>query len=128
MIKKAYLVDDDDISIFVTSVLLETEGLADEVECYLCAEEALKNLLHGPEERWPQVIFLDLNMPVLTGWNFLDAMTAQQERFLHKCKIYILTSSVDAQEKELAENYALVKGFLHKPLDEATIAQLKQAV
>ncbi|NEM98528.1 response regulator [Pontibacter burrus] len=128
MIKKAYLVDDDDISIFITSVLLETEGLADEVECYLYAEEALQNLLTGPEEHWPQVIFLDLNMPVLTGWNFLDAMTAQQDRFLHKCKVFILTSSVDAQEKEQARNYALVNGFLHKPIDEATIAQLRKVV
>ncbi|MBB6611702.1 response regulator [Pontibacter sp. Tf4] len=128
MIDRVYVVDDDDISAFVTSMLLESECLAREVECFLCAEEALHKLLHGPEENWPQVIFLDLNMPVLNGWNFLDAMTAQQQRFLQRVKVFILTSSVDPQEKEMAGQYMLVKGFLRKPLDEVAITYLKHAV
>jgi len=127
MIEKAYIIDDDDISIFVTSVLLETENFAREIECFLYAEAALEKLLRH-DELLPQVIFLDLNMPVVSGWDFLEAMTGQQARFLNKCHVYILTSSVDPQEIELARKYSLVKGFLRKPLDEEEIRKIKQCL
>lgn len=128
MIDRAYIVDDDEISIFVTSVLLETEGFAGTVESYLYAEEALKNLLHGSEAAWPEIIFLDLNMPILSGWAFLDALTAQQDRFAGRCHVFILTSSVDPQEKERAGQYALVKGFLRKPLEPAELTCIQSLI
>lgn len=128
MIERAYIVDDDEISIFVTSVLLETEGFARQIESFLCAEEALQKLLHGAEENWPQLIFLDLNMPILNGWTFLDALTVQQARFRGKCHIFILTSSVDPLEKERAAQYALVKGFLRKPLDQSELTWIRDQI
>ncbi|MER2997539.1 response regulator [Pontibacter populi] len=112
----------------MTSTLLESAAFARHIECYQFAQVALEKLQHIPDQQLPEVIFLDLNMPGLTGWDFLDSLTEQQNRYLGKCSIYILTSSVDKQEKELAQSYKLVSGFLRKPLDEQEIARIKISV
>jgi CheY-like chemotaxis protein len=126
MIERAYIIDDDEISIFLTSTLLETAAFARKVECYLFAQPALEKLQHIPETKLPEVIFLDLNMPGLTGWDFLDILTKQEDRYLGKSNIYILTSSVNVHEKQLALSYRLVSGFLRKPLDESEIDRIKE--
>lgn len=128
MINRAYIIDDDEISVFLTSILLETELFADHIESFESAQDALARLKESSSNLLPQVIFLDLNMPVLSGWDFLDALTMQQDRLQGKCDIFILTSSVDEQEKELARKYKLVSGFLQKPLDEKIIRQIKQGL
>ena len=128
MIDRAYIIDDDEISIFLTSALLEAEKFACHIECYQFAPIALDKLIKVSDQLLPQVIFLDLNMPVLNGWDFLNTLTMQEKRFLGKCRIFILTSSIDAQEKELAARYKLVSGFLQKPIDETEISRIKRII
>jgi len=128
MIKSAYIIDDDDISIFLTSMMLESNLFARNIESYVNPTEALFKLQHMPAENLPEVILLDLNMPVLNGWDFLETITRQESRFLGKCHVFILTSSVDPLEKEQAAQYKLVNGFLRKPLDEASLAFMTKAV
>ncbi|MBC5772683.1 response regulator [Pontibacter sp. KCTC 32443] len=128
MIDRAFIIDDDEISIFLTSVMLETELFARHIESFDNAKDALIQLRNSNNELLPQVIFLDLNMPVLSGWEFLDALTENEERYKDKCSVFILTSSVDEQEKELAKQYRLVTGFLQKPLDERAIRRIKSRI
>lgn len=125
MIDRAYIIDDDEISIFLTSTLLEAEKFARHIECYQYATAALEKLVKVSDNLLPQVIFLDLNMPELNGWDFLDTLMTQEERYLGKCRIFILTSSIDTQEKELARQYKLVSGFLKKPIDETELSRIK---
>ncbi len=75
------------------------------------------------EQTIPDVIFLDLNMPEINGWEFLDVLSQQEQKYLNKCQVFILSSSVDSLEKEKAKTYKLVRAFLHKPLDEDELAQ-----
>lgn len=126
MIDRAYIIDDDEISIFLTSTVLEAEKFARHIECYQFAPIALEKLIKVSDQLLPQVIFLDLNMPVLNGWDFLDTLTMQEGRYLGKCRIFILTSSIDTQEKELAKQYKLVSGFLQKPIDETELSRIKR--
>ena len=128
MINKAYIIDDDDISIFLTSMMLESNLFARNIESYVNPTEALFKLQHIPDENLPEIILLDLNMPVLNGWEFLETITQQESRFLGKCHVFILTSSVDPLEKEQAAQYKLVNGFLRKPLDESSLAFMNRAV
>lgn len=128
MIDKAYIIDDDEISILLTSMMLESNHFARQIEEFLHPEEALQNLQTVPDEVLPQIIFLDLNMPILNGWEFLDALSVKEDRFQGKCAVFILTSSIDAQEKELAKQYSMVCGFLQKPLNEQQLAQISKQV
>ena len=111
MIERAYIIDDDEISVFLTSAQLESAAFARHVECYQFAQLALEK-----------------NMPGLSGWDFLDSLTEQEDRYFGRCNIYVLTSSVDVQEKELARSYRLVNGFLRKPLEETEITKIKASV
>jgi CheY-like chemotaxis protein len=126
MINYAYIIDDDEISIFVTSMLLEADNFARSIACFNNASDALSRLSAEEEATLPEIIFLDLNMPGLSGWDFLDVLSENEKRYLGKCDVYILTSSVNKEEREMADNYKLVSGFLHKPLDEVELLKIKR--
>jgi CheY-like chemotaxis protein len=74
----------------------------------------------------PEVILLDLNMPDKNGWDFLETLRQCEKKLQGRTMVFILTSSIAASDKALSQNYRLVKGFLHKPLDEASLAIIQQ--
>lgn len=90
---KTYLIDDDNLAIYLTEHLLRAEGFSNCICTFQSAREALDKLV-GKKQRVPQVVFLDLNMPVMDGWQFLDALAPYQEALRGNCHIYILTSSL----------------------------------
>lgn len=108
-----FLVDDDPINNLINKRLLGKTTITKEVQEFLGGEEALKKLEEiSPESRL--LIFLDINMPVLSGWEFLNRYL---EFFAHRNdKIVILSSSIDFQDRQRADEYQVVKGFLEKPL------------
>ena len=124
MIDKAYIIDDDEVSLFLTSMLLEAGSYVQKVESFGNAVKALHALEKEDPQNMPEIIFLDLNMPDLSGWEFLDILTKEKHKYLDKCKIFILSSSVDIAEKEKAKEYQLVTAFLHKPLEEEELAKV----
>ncbi|MCP2044211.1 response regulator [Pontibacter sp. HSC-36F09] len=127
MVSKVYIIDDDDISIYLTSLVLEEAGFANEICTYSSADDALADLsLTGPPPL-PDVILLDLNMPVKNGWDFLDVLRPYEEALKGKLDVFILTSSIAVSDKEQSLDYPLVRGFLHKPLDEASLAYINRA-
>lgn len=124
MIKKAYIIDDDEVSLFLTSMLLESGSYVSQIESFENAEKALINLEKEEIQEIPDIIFLDLNMPDISGWEFLDLISQKEKRYLHKCRVFILSSSVDMAEKEKAKSYKLVSAFLQKPLDEDELTKI----
>jgi len=121
---KTYIVDDELVSIYLTKHLLIEEGFSDDITTFLSAEEALTGLLQNITENMPQVIFLDLNMPGMNGWEFLDELTSYKEQLPGCCQIYILTSSLDTSDMAKSKKYASVGGFIHKPIDKADIQEI----
>jgi len=69
------------------------------------------------------VLFLDINMPSMTGWEFLDEFRNFGEKIHKQVVIYILTSSVDERDKEKAQSDPLVAGFFSKPLTASNVQQ-----
>lgn len=130
MFNKVYIVDDDEVSIFLTEALLEADNFASECKAFLDAQQALQTLMltatGTTADTLPDVIFLDLNMPFISGWDFLDALAPYEQTLKNKCRIYILTSSVDEQERLRASETSLVAGFLQKPLEDQWLTQLKE--
>lgn len=113
---KTYLIDDDSLAIYLTELLLRTEGFSDSICTSQSAEEALRTLLAATKDTVPEVVFLDLNMPAMNGWQFLDALVPYEEELRGSCRIYILTSSLALTDLEKSKHYDLVAGLIHKPL------------
>lgn len=73
-------------------------------------------------EKLPQVIFLDLNMPVWDGWQFLDEFT--KIPIEQKITIFILTSSNNGEDIKRAERYSLTSNYLVKPIDQSHLKEI----
>ena len=111
------LVDDQPIANFITRKLLEIEGYDKDVVDFTNPEEALVYL----EERQNTLIFLDLNMPEMNGWEFLDLLNAKG----HEHRIIILPSSPSAVDRNKAKEYPAVIEFIEKPLNKNKFARLQ---
>jgi CheY-like chemotaxis protein len=71
------------------------------------------------------IIFLDLNMPIMNGWEFLEYLSKIKNSININYKIYIISSSINPEDAERAEKNELVTGFLSKPLNKENIEQIK---
>jgi CheY-like chemotaxis protein len=126
---RTVLVDDDYISIFLTKKLLEQEGLADELSTFLLPEKALHYVQQAiATEQIPDVILLDLNMPLLNGWEFIEALRPDEQHLLGRCFIYVLTSSLAPSDMVRANDFPLVTSLIHKPLDDIQIQAIHAQV
>lgn len=115
-----FLVDDDPINNLINKRLLNKVDLADTIVEFLEGEEALVKL-NDVDPGLSILIFLDINMPVMNGWEFLDKYL---EHYPNRSdKIVILSSSIDYQDRFKAQGYKVISGFLEKPL---TLDKIKQ--
>ncbi|MBF9251675.1 response regulator [Pontibacter sp. 172403-2] len=111
---EVFIIDDDELSLFLTEnmLLLEDETLG--IKGFLSGAEALEAL---SSDGIPDLIFLDLNMPVMDGWGFLDALTPLAPGLRKSCNIYILTSSLAPSDAARITKYPFVAGLIHKPIE-----------
>ncbi len=108
-----FLVDDDPINNLINRRLLGKTGIGNDIEEFLSAREALEKIKLLSQEG-SLLIFLDINMPVLNGWEFLDEYSSLFPN--RNDVIVILSSSIDFQDRQKALEYSVVSGFLEKPL------------
>jgi CheY-like chemotaxis protein len=108
-----FLVDDDPINNLINKRLLGKVEIAKNIVEFIEGEAALEKLKEFDPNQ-SILIFLDINMPVLNGWEFLEKY---QEIHANRCdKIVILSSSIDYQDRLKSQGYKSVTGFLEKPL------------
>lgn len=123
---RVFIVDDEQVSLFITNRMLILEGgLEDKnIHAFLSAKEALLSLSQGNEEHLPDIILLDINMPEMDGWQFLEALQPHWMRLKGRCRICILTSSLDLSDAEKAKENPMVFGFMQKPIGTENIRTL----
>lgn len=119
-----FLVEDDMITTFLIKTLMEKFSFADEIHGFHNGEDALNALLSGTVD--PDLLFLDLNMPIMDGWEFLSAINKHPK--YAKLPIYILTSSIDPTDKARSAEFQNVKGYLVKPLSLKDLQSINPAV
>jgi CheY-like chemotaxis protein len=122
------LIDDDFISVFLTEKLLKREGLGDVVRSFQSPQEAVGYLQQTLPAEVPELILLDLNMPLMNGWDVLEALKPYEEELTQRCFIYILTSSLALADTSRAKEFGLVTGLIHKPLDKKHIHEIHAKV
>jgi CheY-like chemotaxis protein len=116
------LIDDDNISNFINARLINRLSIACKVQVKLNGQEALSYINEG-DEKFPDLIFLDINMPVMNGFEFLQSFR-QGRNTNRKAVIIILTTSSDGNDLEELRKYPEVCGFLNKPLTEDKITSV----
>jgi CheY-like chemotaxis protein len=115
---KIFIIDDDPIHQRIAQIMIAKHELFDEYNSYTEAELALEFLKENITNTaaLPDVILLDLNMPVVDGWDFLEAFEKFQTGLNKDIRIFIVTSSVDEKDKLRSQTFPFVKGFISKPL------------
>src|ERR1700748_2089317 len=121
------LVDDDEINNFISIKLIKKALLTTEIIACLNGKYAIDELMDIQKEdpsKLPDYILLDINMPIMNGWEFLDEYKRLNIDPTGKTKIFIISSSVFSNDINKARSYPLVKEFISKPLNVDKIVEL----
>ena len=124
------LIDDNEIDNLINQKMIEAASITDNIYTHTGAKSAiefLKNMekLDVAEQVLPDVIFLDIDMPLMDGFQFLDEFEKLTNVAKKKCKIVMLTSSINPQDFNRSKKYENVKLYLNKPLSHESIVKLE---
>ncbi|MFA6086077.1 response regulator [Mucilaginibacter sp.] len=120
--KTCLLIDDNYIDNFVTRKILESGNFAENIIVHQSPTDAIEALRNGSVK--PDVIFLDIRMPQMTGFEFLQEFETMKMDDKDKVKIFILSSSLDPTDLSNTLNNKYVAQFLHKPLTHEALEEL----
>lgn len=122
------LIDDDEATNFINEMLIEEKNCAEKVVSVTSAKEALAYLCSPTEGEYPQpdLIFLDINMPAMNGWEFMDAYRDLPQEQRGKMVVVMLTTSVNPEDIKKAKTIPDLAGFEHKPLSMEILDKILQ--
>jgi len=121
-----FIIDDDPIYQFSFGAILKLINPEVQTTVFSNGEEALDHCksVIATGKACPKLIFLDLNMPVMDGWNFLDELILFNKDVLQKTKVYIVSSSVHEEDTQKAKNYPLIQDYLVKPVKREVLQSI----
>ncbi len=117
------LIDDDKVTNFYHKIVIQGANCCEHIDIYDDATEALSHLKETSE--LPNIIFLDINMPRMNGWEFIETiMEDGLDSLLNTCTIVMLTTSLNPKDKEKALKYKIISEFKHKPLTKEILQDI----
>jgi CheY-like chemotaxis protein len=121
---EVFLVDDDEIVNFLHRILLKDQGFSNDPRTFLNGKACLEHLRKEESPEKHILIFLDINMPIMNGWQFLKEINSNP--VIPQIYVIMLTSSVDVIDRDTAKQFVQVIDFIEKPLMPQIVQQLKQ--
>lgn len=122
--------DDDPITLMLYKMVIAKASLSESVIVAKNGQEALDyydNLKLNDKDSFPELMFLDLNMPIMGGWEFLENFIQEKYKpFNEKTKIIVLSSTIDPKDIEKVKNYPTIIDFISKPITKEMLEQLKE--
>ena len=135
MLAKILCIDDDPITLMLCKMVITKASFSNEIITATNGEEALHyfNALKLSESdklstEHPQLIFLDLNMPVMGGWEFLDSFVSEDYSDFNTIKVIVLSSTIDPEDLEKAKKYPMVIDFLSKPITKGMLEYIQNKI
>ena len=127
---RVLLIDDDQVYLFAATKTIEATGLAGSVEVCTNGLDAIDylNRIINSSGKLPDVIFIDINMPVMDGWEFLEEYKSLSPRISDPIKIFILSSSVDKNDIMRSKEYNSVIDYIVKPVYKEKFSEILQTV
>jgi CheY-like chemotaxis protein len=120
MIKKIPLIgiiDDDTMYQFVLTSIINKNKLAENILSFSDGEKAIKYLVNNTTkiEKIPDILFLDVNMPIMDGWMFIEAYKRIKKEIIKKTKVFMLSASVNPIDIERARKINEISDYIIKP-------------
>lgn len=124
------LVDDDESDNFFHTLTIKEAGICDQIKVVVDGREALDYILKAvgtePSEEFPKpdIIFLDINMPRMDGFNFLDEYIQLDEHLISDIVVIMLTTSLNPYDREKAMKYKVIRDYRNKPLTTEMLQEI----
>ena len=119
MTKKAiWIVDDDAIYQIIVNKIIQRSELFSAISSFKNGRDAIDNLHHAAAINGdlPDIILLDINMPIMDGWEFMEAMALVKPNLSKEIVVYIVSSSIAIEDKSKSKSYENILGYLSKPI------------
>ncbi|MCL6274197.1 response regulator [Muricauda sp. 2012CJ35-5] len=125
-----FVVDDDFVFREVAEVLIKSTGLTDNITHFENGLQVYQELIHRAQmpENLPDLVLLDINMPVMNGWELLEELKKGPTAIRSNVQIHILTSSIAPEDLNLSKHYSFINGYITKPLTKADLENLAQGL
>ena len=122
--RRIYIIDDDKLTVKLISMLIHKNKFCDEIHSFYNAQDALNELKQNSEnsDELPDGILLDLNMPIIDGWQFLEEYVKLD--IVKDISIYIVSSSIDPADIEMAKKHEFLKDYIMKPITAAKLTAM----
>jgi len=133
MLEQILCIDDDPITLMLCKKVISKSSFSHEVITAQNGEEALHhfNVLkytNDKAKKRPELIFLDLNMPIMGGWEFLDHFTSSDYIEFNTVPVIVLSSTIDPEDLAKAKKYPIIIDFLSKPITQPMLEYLKKKI
>lgn len=119
------VIDDSKLDCFIAEKIIKNTGFSESIRSFLQAREALEYITNNPvDEATPTIILVDIQMPIMNGFEFVEAFEKLPSSTTDNYIIYIISSSINENDLNRVHNYGSVKQFLNKPLTSNNLAAL----
>lgn len=129
MIRKVLCIDDDPISVMLCRKVITRSLFAEQTDAANNGENALRyleNIAESNGDIYPEIILLDLNMPIMNGWEFLENYERLFAQNYPESKIVILSSTIDPEDLKKSQQFSTVISFISKPITADSLQELKK--
>ena len=125
-VKNACIIDDDEIFRFILEKQIKNQNLAENIMCFENGREAIDYIKTNRLENdsLPDVIFLDINMPTMDGWDFVTEYNEVKKQLIKDATVFMISSSVDDRDIRRANDSGIITEYVTKPVDKQQIHDL----